>query len=162
MKCPRTASELTPIKVGGIMVEFSKASGGVFFDNYELIHFDEEHEKRGSVLVEHLSQFTPSAIDYSQRINCPKCPDIVMRRYFYSPKNQVEVDECPGCGGIWFDYNELAKIRELFPNQQDRDKAGKDFVLAMLETNIQKSHDMKIQQKDALAQKLQRLFMSVF
>ncbi len=85
-----------------------------------------------------------------------------MRRYFYSPKNQVEVDECPGCGGIWFDYNELAKIRELFPNQQDRDKAGKDFVLAMLETNIQKSHDKKIQQKDALAQKLQRLFMSVF
>ncbi|MFS1424092.1 zf-TFIIB domain-containing protein [Shewanella sp. 10N.286.48.B5] len=156
MKCPRTESNLKQIKVGGIAVDISQACGGVFFDNHELAHFDEQHEKRGTVLIDHLAQFSPPALDYSKRINCPKCTDIVMARQFYSPKHQIEIDICPGCGGIWFDYGELAKLRGLFPHQSDREQAGKDFEKNMLEDPMYQAYFTQIEQKQSLAKKLNR------
>lgn len=45
-----------------------------------------------------------------KRIRCPKCPDIVMMRRYYSPLKLIEIDECPGCAGIWLDTGELSKI----------------------------------------------------
>ena len=40
MKCPRTGTELKEIEVGGVKVDISEACGGVWFNNFELQHFD--------------------------------------------------------------------------------------------------------------------------
>ena len=66
-------------------------------------------------------------IDYNKKRNCPKCNNILMMRHFYSVKRQVEIDECPGCGGLWLDVGELAKIRSLFKTGNDRNKAAQDY-----------------------------------
>jgi Zn-finger nucleic acid-binding protein len=34
-----------------------------------------------------------------------------MLRRWFSRKREVEIDECPACGGHWLDAGELAKIR---------------------------------------------------
>jgi Zn-finger nucleic acid-binding protein len=34
-----------------------------------------------------------------------------MLRRTYSSANPVHIDECPECGGVWLDTNELASIR---------------------------------------------------
>jgi len=128
MKCPRTGSELKPVKVGGITVDVSEECGGIFFDNFELEKFDEESELRGEVLAEHLKQFKAPLLNENERINCPKCVTTVMRRFYYSPKNQIEIDECVTCNGIWLDTGELERLRELFPTQELREQVGREFI----------------------------------
>lgn len=120
MQCPRTGSLLKTVKLGKIEIEISEKCAGIFFDNLELERFDEQHEIEGEVLIKHLSQFKPTVIKKDARINCPKCEDIVMMRRFYSPKHIVEVDECPGCAGIWLDAGELDLIRKHFSTESER------------------------------------------
>ena len=43
-----------------------------------------------------------------------------MLRRFYSPKQQIEIDECAMCGGIWLDYGELSRIRGMFDTDEAR------------------------------------------
>jgi len=50
-----------------------------------------------------------------------------MMRHFFSVKKQVEVDECPGCGGFWLDAGELRKIRSLFDTEQQRHEAAEKY-----------------------------------
>lgn len=111
MKCPRTGSLLKTVKVGGISVEVSEECGGAFFDNLELTKFKSSHEVRGNALVKHLRKFSVKLANEHERIKCPKCTDIVMMRRYYSPLKVIEIDECPGCAGIWLDTGELEKIQ---------------------------------------------------
>ena len=55
-----------------------------------------------------------------------------MMRRFYSPKRDIEIDECPKSGGIWLDPGELAHLRELFPTEGDRRAALQAFVSEVL------------------------------
>ena len=165
MKCPRTNTNLKSVKVGGITVDISEACGGVFFDNYELEHFDEKHERRGEVLVEHLKKFVPLQVNLKERISCPKCIDIVMARHFYSPEQQIEIDECPGCGGIWFDFGELKKLRDLFPTQVDRQKAGKEFIKELETSSRYITYQRELEGREDLANRLRRksgFFVDIF
>lgn len=128
MKCPRTGTELKEVEIGGVKVDISEACGGVWFDNFELKKFDEVHESAGEELIQLMAQYRNDDIDLSQRLNSPRHPEIVMTRYFFSSKRQIEIDECPQCGGIWLDAGELTRIRELFPTEASREEAGKAFV----------------------------------
>ena len=128
MKCPRTGTVLKTIEIEGIKVEISESCGGVWFDNYELQKFDEVHEKGGEILVELMEKYRSDSVDLSKRINCPRDMDIVMMRHYFSPLRQIEIDQCPMCGGVWLDAGELAKIRELFPHKEDREAATEALV----------------------------------
>ncbi len=56
----------------------------------------------------------------AERINCPKCPGVVMMRRYYSPKRILEIDDCPSCGGVWLDSGELETLREIFLSDNER------------------------------------------
>lgn len=127
-KCPRTGVPLSPLKVGGVTVDISDSCGGVFFDQFEIERFDEQLEFPGEVLADEMANRQGVGIDLDQRIECPNCAGIVMMRRFYSPLRKVELDECPGCGGIWLDAGELATLREHFPDQKERERVRKQYV----------------------------------
>ncbi|CAM2833048.1 zf-TFIIB domain-containing protein [Pseudoalteromonas sp. HL-AS1] len=119
MHCPRTNTPLEPLLVGGITV-FTSAQGGVFFDNSQIFKFSSPELKHGQVLLKYLSDHIESEYDVSLRINCPQCKSIVMMRRYFSPVKAVEIDECPGCAGIWLDSGELAKIHENHLTPRER------------------------------------------
>ena len=112
MKCPRTNTPLKKVSVGKISVNISQECGGAFFEHTELSKFKSRDEIRGQALAKHLKQFNSPLANEKERINCPKCDDIVMMRRYYSPLKIIEIDECPGCGGIWLDTGELEKIQQ--------------------------------------------------
>lgn len=145
MKCPRTGKELKPVKINNIEVDLSTGCGGVWFDNFELQKFDEIHEVAGTMLIKHMANYHKPLTDESARLNCPKDTDVVMMRRFYSPKHQIEIDECPQCGGIWLDAEELSGIRDLFPTQKDLKIEGQQFV-----KNIMNSPEVKTLEKESL------------
>lgn len=54
-------------------------------------------------------------------MKCPECKVSLNRRTVA----EVEVDECPGCRGIWFDKNELAAVKD----EIDPDLRWMDFSI---------------------------------
>jgi len=143
MKCPRTNEPLTIIKVGGIELDVSKGCGGVWFDNFEIDKFTSANSDHGKVLVKHLKQFHKPLSDEGTRLNCPKDTDVVMMRRFFSGKQQIEIDECPACGGIWLDVAELDQIHEIFPREGDYESAQRNFV-----DNVIRSNKISIHQNE--------------
>ena len=85
--------------------------GGLWLDRLELARFERTDNAFGDALVAHLSQFPPALVDHSVRLNCPHHRAVVMLRRRFSAASPVEIDECPQCGGIWLDTDELAQIR---------------------------------------------------
>ena len=103
LKCPRTNTPLKEITLDGIKLDISEKCGGVWLSNLEIKKLDEVQESAGDKLVEILENFKSENVDFDQRIKCPKCPDSIMMRNFYSPKRAFQMDTCPTCAGIWLD-----------------------------------------------------------
>jgi Zn-finger nucleic acid-binding protein len=111
MKCPACFGELKEIQVGSLKVDACFGGcGGVWFDAFELQRVDEEAEREGTSLLD-LQRDEQLAVDFTRKRECPRCPDIKLKRHFFSARRQVEVDQCPNCNGYWLDYGELALIR---------------------------------------------------
>ena len=127
MKCPACGNMLQEVTVEDVTVDVCKGGcGGIWFDQFELKKFDEPHESAGQALLD-VERDQSITVDRTKRLNCPKCDDIVMMRHFFSVKKDVEVDECPGCGGFWLDAGELGTIRSLFETEEERHKAADEY-----------------------------------
>ena len=111
LRCPRSATPLTPLRIGGVSTDVCEDCGGLWLDRLELARFEHASSAFGDALVAHLSQFPPALMDHSVRLQCPRHRDVVMLRRRFSATVAVEIDECPQCGGIWLDSDELAHIR---------------------------------------------------
>jgi len=137
MKCPACENELTAKTVADVTVDICRC-GGVWFDNFEFKKFDEPHESAGEQFV-NINSDENLQIDHEKKRGCPKCSDIIMRRHFYSSKRQTEIDECPGCGGIWLDAGELKVIRESFGSEEEKDKAADKYLDEMFSGDFAKA-----------------------
>ena len=84
----------------------------------------------------------------------------MFRIYFFciaDIKKQVEVDECPGCGGFWLDTGELSKIRSLFDTEEQRHKAAEEYFSEIFDKELAA---MKAESEDKLkkSQKISNMF----
>jgi Zn-finger nucleic acid-binding protein len=109
--CPRSSTPLTRLRIGGVDTDICEDCGGVWLDRHELARFKDPASTFGDALVAHLEQFPPALMDPTARLRCPLHPDTVMLRRKFSPTTPVDIDECPACGGIWLDADELPRIR---------------------------------------------------
>lgn len=124
MNCPVCGMEMEEVKIDAIAVDVCKQGcGGLWFDRFELKKVDEPHESAGEgLLMQGQGRGKP---DPSQKRMCPKCEKMPLMRHFFSVKKEVEVDECPKCGGFWLDGGELAQIRGQFGSEEERKQAAK-------------------------------------
>jgi Zn-finger nucleic acid-binding protein len=147
--------------VGGITVDVCKGRcGGIWFDRFELKKFDEAHESAGEHLLE-VEQDSGTTVDHTKRRKCPKCDNILMMRHFFSIKKQVEVDECPGCGGFWLDSGELGRIRSLFKNEQEKIKATEEYFSEIFDKQLAKMKHQS-QEKFEKANRIANMFLLIW
>jgi Zn-finger nucleic acid-binding protein len=124
MRCPACNRTLTAVTIAGVAVDVCQdGCAGIWFDQGELGSFDEASEDAGRILLELTSRPSISA-DTSRRYRCPKCPDSVLMRRFFSANRAVTVDECPTCAGIWLDSGELQRIRAEYDSEDARKRAA--------------------------------------
>ncbi|UCG60264.1 MAG: zf-TFIIB domain-containing protein [Phycisphaerales bacterium] len=136
MNCPACGNSLQEVTVSDVVVDVCKGGcGGIWFDNFEITKFDEPHESAGEELLQ-IERDESVVIDRAKRFNCPKCEDVVMMRHFFTVKKEVEVDECPGCGGFWLDAGELDKIRGLFETEHERHAAAHEYFAEMFGSEL--------------------------
>ena len=127
MKCPACSNVLTPRTVEDLVVDAcSGGCGGLWFDQYELRKVDAKMERQGEELLD-IKANPDTVIDRSAPRKCPKCEGMAMIRHFYSAKQEVEVDECPKCGGFWLDQGELRRIRDQYATDEERKKAAQEY-----------------------------------
>lgn len=120
MQCPACNRHLTSTQAGSITVDVCVGGcGGMWFDQLELVRLDEEREHTGHALLD-VDVDQTVVVDQTGKRNCPKCPDVVMMRSFYSPHQQVAVDHCGNCGGHWLDAGELRQIHSLYSSPEER------------------------------------------
>lgn len=111
MKCPACFNPLTEMEVGPVKVDACQnGCGGIWFDAFELQRVDREEEHAGNPLL-HIRRDESVHVDPSRKRDCPRCGQVKLHRHFFSARRQVQVDECPQCGGYWLDAGELAQIR---------------------------------------------------
>jgi hypothetical protein len=84
--------------------------GGIWFDAFELSRVDESEDVSGELLLS-VAADPYVHVDPLRKRECPRCEGVKLKRRFFSPKRRVEIDECPGCAGIWLDAGELERIR---------------------------------------------------
>ena len=157
MNCPACGNVLSQMMAGDITVDVCKGQcGGVWFDNFELRKVDEPHESAGEILLD-IERNEKITVDHSKRRRCPKCDTIIMMRHFYSVKQRVEVDECPGCGGYWLDVGELTAIRKEFKTEEERRKAAEEYFSEIFDTHLA-SMRAKGQEQAERARNIARIF----
>ena len=127
MKCPACSNTLQEIQAGEIKVDVCQnGCGGTWFDNYEFKKVDEQHESAGEALLD-VPKNPNVAVDRSAKRECPCCEGQLMLKHCVSMKQEVEVDECPRCGGIWLDAGELRAIRDQYATDEERSAAAKEY-----------------------------------
>jgi len=119
-----------------VYVEISEGCGGVWLDWDEIKQLDEVHESAGDKLIDILAPFVKEEIDLSKKIKCPKCPDSILLRNFYSPKRSFQIDTCPTCSGMWLDPGELTKVRTLFKTEEEKIKYVSELVHEVTEKDF--------------------------
>lgn len=131
MNCPACQQPLKEVALGDFKVDACLGGcAGLWFDNFELPQVKKPQGDAGEFLLD-IQPPRPLEIDSARRLHCPRCQDIVLKKHYFSQQRRVEVDSCPGCGGVWLDHGELAAIREECAAQPDKTKAAEAYFQKM-------------------------------
>lgn len=164
MKCPACGNQLVQMTVQDVTLDVCQGGcTGIWFDSFELKKFDEAHEPAGELLE--IASDLDVVVDKTRRYHCPKCADIVMARHFFTVKHEIEVDECPGCAGIWLDGGELKMIRSQFDSEAARDEAWQaEFAksLAPKFAKMEAQHEQEAQKAQRFARALRFICPSYY
>ena len=145
------------MNVADIVVDICKdGCGGIWFDNFELKKVDEKHETAGAVLLD-VERNKDVKVDHSQPRICPKCDSQKMFKHFVSVKREVEVDECPACGGVWVDSGELGQIHNQFVTEEERKKAAQTYFSELFSDKLTKMR-AEGEEKSKKAKKIAQIF----
>jgi len=93
--------------------------GGIWFDAHEMQQINEPFAFSANALL-NIQKMPGITLVQRGKRSCPRCKDLFLMRHYFSRKKKVEIDDCPGCGGIWLDAGELALIRDELPPVEDR------------------------------------------
>lgn len=161
MKCPACNEELFEIQAGKVKVDAcTSGCAGIWFDWDEIKHFDEPHEMDATPLL--TLKRTPNVTRNQPPLQCPRCDGEVLGRQYFDPKNEVEIDLCWSCSGIWLDPGELQNIRAQFKTIEERQKAGDEFVNSIMREHRQALDTATKEQVQKLEEKNENILKALF
>lgn len=129
MHCPACGGTLTQMIAGDFELDACvNGCGGVWFDRDELVKFDEPHEFDGHAILSLAEKKRGVKVDSSKQKKCPHCTDEPLVRQFMDVKNQIEIDQCWECAGIWFDVGEINQVRNQYKTYEERAKAVNTYI----------------------------------
>jgi hypothetical protein len=107
MICPSCKNPLREKGAGGMILDVCYGGcGGIWFDATEL----ERVSASAAATLHTIWNVPTSNVKLTEPRWCPRCPDLVLERKWFSETKQVEIDQCPKCGGIWLDAGEFTRI----------------------------------------------------
>jgi uncharacterized protein len=124
LKCPACAHDLTEKQVGSLCVQVCEGGcGGIWFDTFELRQVQQESEAVGESLIQ-IHRDRRVVPDPARPRLCLRCVDVPLNRVLFGPGSRAQVDECPKCGGCWFDDGVLARLHDEGQLMADAGQTG--------------------------------------
>jgi Zn-finger nucleic acid-binding protein len=109
MNCPACKRPLREKGAGEFTVDTCHGGcGGIWFDAAEL----ERVGERAAAALHRVWQHPQRESKLADVRLCPRCPEQVLERKWFSDAKKVEIDQCAKCGGIWLDDGEFTSIYE--------------------------------------------------
>lgn len=137
MNCPVCSTAMVDEDFGGVHVNVCRdGCQGLWFDWHELTRLDEGHEGVGRAL-ESAMQSPRAPAAPRGRLQCPRC-QIPMHAHRYPRAQEVDVDECYGCGGFFLDPGELHAVR-----QQHMSPAEEEAYVAALTAELPEFQELR-------------------
>jgi Zn-finger nucleic acid-binding protein len=100
-------SPLREQSVGGMTLDVCHGGcGGIGFDAKEL----ERASAREATTLHTIWTVPISHVQLTDPRLCPRCPQQRLERKWFSDLQQVEIDQCPQCAGVWLDAGEFNRI----------------------------------------------------
>lgn len=114
MKCYKCNSEMKKKRYEGILIDLCPTCEGIWLDCGELDMIrNRESMSKEEILAEAAKEII---IDKARLVTaaglCPKCQKISLAETILCG---VEVDACPSCEGVYFDWGELQKAISFNP-----------------------------------------------
>lgn len=107
MKCPACKKPLREKGAGGMTLDICYGGcGGIWFDATEL----DRITAQAATTLHSIWSVPVSNVKLTEPRMCPRHPGQVLERKWFSDSKQVEIDQCPQCGGIWLDAGEFSQI----------------------------------------------------
>ena len=129
MECPACGKALSKMMAGDIELDACKEGcGGVWFDRGELEKFDEPHEFPAHPILELAKRTESIRVDPKKIKRCPCCPDENLVKQFLDIKNEVQIDVCWNCGGVWLDPGEINTVRGQYATYAERSIAVNGYI----------------------------------
>ncbi len=122
LKCPACDSELNKVSVGNILLDVCQGGcAGVWLDKNELKKINNSDCKEGCILFK-LKKNPNIVVDFDKQRYCPKCSNQKLTENCWKLKEDIIVDICDSCNGLWLDNGELALILgvEIKGHQESR------------------------------------------
>lgn len=123
--CPKCSRELHEIESEGICIDFCSECKGIWFDRDELLYFLKAHVGEPSLT---LAKKDSNRTD----VRCPRCKILFEEANFAAQSgssiavgNDLRIDHCPKCHGIWLDENEFEKTKKVAGSIENNDS---DFL----------------------------------
>jgi Zn-finger nucleic acid-binding protein len=109
MKCPACARTLREKRAGEITLDMCYGGcGGIWFDAAEL----QRTSGVAAAALHSIWQGSGGAPQAAGPRACPRCAGQTLERKWFSDAREVEIDQCPRCGGVWLDDGEFTRVHE--------------------------------------------------
>jgi len=104
--CPGCSNALSRIMVGDIVLDVCQGGcAGIWFD-YKEINRIKDFQGETDILF-HLKKNPDLKLNLNISRLCPYCNNVELERQTY---NEIEIDVCPACNGIWLDAGEIREF----------------------------------------------------
>lgn len=125
--CPACGNQLSLYKEGPVEVDICKGGcGGAWFDEGELTKIGDGESISFDLLRTQLNKQVVT--DYNKPRQCPRCPSQPLDRHYFRESDDIEIDQCMKCGGMWLDLGELAATVAADTMREKTEKIYSDFV----------------------------------
>ncbi len=112
MQCPKCQTALDPVRVDEVDVDQCSGCQGVWFDALELGPLLDKHEAGVKALLEGERD---EALNAQRSVSCPRDQAQLLRVYSLR-NNEVILDVCAECRGVWLDGGEFQQIKAGQPD----------------------------------------------
>ncbi len=127
MKCPACKRTLREKNTGEVTLDMCYGGcGGLWFDAAEL----QRVTPRAAANLHTIWQPPHRTKKPDEPRLCPRCPEQLLDRKWFSEAKEVEIDQCPKCSGIWLDDGEFTSI---YAEIRDGKAASPPWASAMAE-----------------------------
>lgn len=116
MDCPRCLSDkIAPFNHEGVEFDFCSSCHGIWTDKGELSNYVETK-------TDLPGNFDLLDDGKETQLKCPKCQDTSLIEIPYLQGEELLLDKCPNCKGVWLDSKELGAVQKLAQKIDSKDK----------------------------------------